>query len=469
MHLTCIPRHRLELRLSDYATFVRDLLWTSDYARSLGDFESSFADRIGCRNAIAVPSGRLGLKLLLGRLNLAPGNEAIIPAFNLHAVIEQFVALGLTPRLCDIESRDLNINAATAERLITPRTRILLATHMFGHAADLTALGKLAERRNLILLEDCAHAFGTRWNGRSVGTFGKAAIFSFSVLKLVTTFGGGMVTTNDDALAAAIREDLTWHTRPCSLVGAAKRIAVGVALDFGTRRWPFTVAAWPALRLARGLRPDFQKRIMTEIPPNVAAASDSMGGHARTHKPRVPSALHASQLKLGVRQLVRSGEFIRRRRQIDAWLDREWKDTPSISPLRSRTGSQPNGLYYGLLCDRPNELAEYLFANGVDAETNEYRNCADLAAYRPFAADCPVARIVESRIVRLPNHPGLSHEDVRRIGRLVRRFYATCRSGEIIATAERKTAAAALTSKVFARPRSETAPIAEETSAPTAD
>jgi len=469
VHLTCIPRHRLELNLADYAAVARDLLWTPDYARSLKDFESSFADRVGCRNAIAVPSGRVGLKSLLGRLNLAPGDEAIIPAFNLHAVIEQFVGLGLTPRLCDIESRDLNINAAAAERLITPRTRILLATHMFGHAADLTALGQLAERRNLILLEDCAHAFGTRWNGRSVGTFGKAAIFSFSVLKLVTTFGGGMVTTNDDALAAAIREDLTWHTRPCSRAGALKRIAVGAALDLGTRRWPFTLAAWPALRLARGLRPDFQKRIMTEIPPSGTASSDSMGVRARTRKPRVPSALHPAQLKLGVRQLVRSGEFIRRRRQVDAWLDREWKDSPTISPLRARSGSQPNGLYYGLLCDRPNELAEYLFANGVDAETSEYRNCADLDSYRLLAADCPVARIVESRIVRLPNHPGLSHEDVRRIGRLVRRFYATRRSGEILATAERPTVAAALTSKAFVRPRSETAPIAERSSAPTAD
>lgn len=469
MHLTCIPRHRLELTASDYAALARDLLWPPDAAGSLREFESAFARQIGCRNAIAVPSGRMGLRLVLGRLKLSPGDEAILPAFNLHAVVEQFLSAGLTPRLCDVDARDLNIDAVAAGRLVTSRTRVLLATHMFGHSADLTALGELAARRDLILLEDCAHAFGTRWQGRCVGNFGRAAIFSFSVLKLVTTFGGGMIATNDDALAAEIREDLVWHTRPCSRGEAARRVLTGAALDGGTRKWPFTLGVWPALRLARHIVPEFQTRIMTEVPPTVSAAAEGVGARRRARHRRIPASLHPCFLKLGVRQLERADELIRRRREIGAALDQEWSGRAHASALQPRRGSEWNGLYYGLLCERPRELAEYLFAQGIDAETSEYRSCAELPRYREFAGDCSVARTVERRILRIPNHPGLSAADVRRIGMRVRGFYARFQPPGVFVTDERSAASHEVTTRAFARSRSETSPSVARSSAPVGD
>ena len=82
-------------------------------------------------------------------------------------------------------------------------------------------------------------------------------------------------------------------------------------------------------------------------------------------------------------------------------------------------------MYYGILADRPDELSRYLFTCGIDSETAEYRNCADLEIYRDFRGACPVAREVERRILRLPNHPGLTRRDVKRIASTIRDFYET--------------------------------------------
>ncbi len=415
MHIFAIPRHQIETTAFDYARMAGALLGRRERLDATAAFEREFAEYVGCRHAIAVSSGRLGLHVLLEALGLGPGDEVIVPAFNLFAVVERFCQLGLTPRFCDIRREDFNIDAALAETHITPRTRVLLATHMFGHPADVRALGDLARRRNLILLEDCAHALGSRVGERSVGTFGAAAIYSFSVLKLVTTFGGGMVTTDDDALAGAIRRRLGDLRAVQPRAKGFKKAITGAIMDVGTRRWPFSFGAWPVLRALRAIRPDFQRKMMTETPRT-----------DRQFRPETVPPLHPFQARLGRSQLRRVEELIEARRRVGAWLDAELRGIPQITPPKGSdsSDSRANGLYYGILADRAGELCEYLFRRGIDCETSEYLNCADLPMYREFFVDCPVAREVQARIVRLPNYPSLTRPDVARIGRAVRAFYA---------------------------------------------
>ena len=296
MHLLSIPRHQIETTPSEYARILASLVGAARRAEACARFEGEFADYVGCRHAIMVSSGRLGMHLILDRLGLASGDEAIVPAFNLFAVIERFCQLGIRPRFCDVRRRDLNLDLAAAERLVTPKTKVLLATHMFGHPADMASAVELARRHDLILLEDCAHALGTRCSDRFAGTFGRAAIFSFSVLKLVTTFGGGMIATNDDELAEGIRRDLTrlrrWRPRPAGL----KRALMGTVMDLGTRRLVFSLGAWPMLRLLRALKPDIQQKMMTERPHRVA-----------DFDPKCVPLMHPFQATLGRSQLARAG------------------------------------------------------------------------------------------------------------------------------------------------------------------
>ncbi len=412
MHLLSLPRHRIETTLSDYARIIGSLAGPSHHLDAIQRFEHAFAEYVGVRHAIAVSSGRLGIHLILENLSLSPGDEVIVPSFNLFAAIERFCQFGLVPKFSDIRRDDLNVDVDAAERLITPRTKILLATHMFGHPANMRRLVELSERHNLFLLEDCAHALGSQYAGQYVGTFGKASIFSFSVLKLVTTFGGGMIATNDDALAERIRKRLTslrdQQPRPAGI----KKAIVGSVMDVATRRLVFSFGAWPALRLIRAIRPTAQQEMMTEAPRV-----------DRDFDPANVPPLHSFQARLGNSQLARVEDFIARRREVGVWLDEELARIDQVTTLTPADGCRHNGLYYGILADRPAELSAFLFKRGVDSETSEYLNCADLAMYRDMRVDCPVARDVQSRILRIPNYPALSRRDVKRIARTIAEFY----------------------------------------------
>jgi dTDP-4-amino-4,6-dideoxygalactose transaminase len=412
MHLLSIPRHQLETTPGEYARIVASLMGGVAGEDEFGPFEREFAAYIGCRHAIAVSSGRLAMHLILDELQPTTGDEAIVPAFNLFAVIERFRQLGITPRFCDARPDNLNLDLAAAERLLTPKTRFLLVTHMYGHSADMDAVRRFADRHGLIILEDCAHALGSKFGGRYVGTFGKAAIFSFSVLKLVTTFGGGMITTDDDDLASGIRgrlRSLRDHRPPPP---GLKRALTGAILDIGTRKMIFSLGAWPLLRLLRGVKPGIQRDMMTEKPHRVADFDPIRVAH-----------MHPFQAALGRSQLARAEDIIARRGEVCAWLDEALADIGPVTRLCRNQAGRHNGLYYGILVDRPAELSSYLFKHGIDSETSEYLNCADLDIYRDYYTDCPAARDIQNRILRLPNFPSLSRKDVGRIARAIRGFY----------------------------------------------
>jgi len=354
----------------------------------------------------------VGLRLVLKHLGMEAGGEVIIPAFNYFAVVEQFLSLGMSPAFADIRRENLNLDETKVEPLVSPDTRLLLATHMFGHPCEMDELVEFADRQNLVLIEDCAHALGSLYKGRHVGTFGRAGVFSLSVLKLITTFGGGMIATDDDELAGGIREEIAgWKTGGMHVEGI-KRFLKGMVLDVGTRTLPFSLGAWPALRLARMVKPNVQQRMMTEAPHRC------VGRQKNTN-----SLMHTFQAILGQSQLRRVEQSIDSRRQVLEWLDAELANVPAVTPLRRCAHVRHNGMYYGILAERPEELSRYLFTKGIDSETAEYRNCADLEIYRDFRGNCPAARDVERRILRLPNHPGITHRDVRRIAAAIRGFY----------------------------------------------
>ena len=427
MNLLAIPRHQVETTLGDYARMVRDLARPGDSLEPTRRFEAEFARYVRCRNAIAVASGRLGMRLVLKHIGVPRDCEAVIPAYNYFIVVEQFIGLGYRPVFVDARPGGLNLDERRVEELISPRTRILLATHMFGEPCEMDALKTLADRHDLVLIEDCAHALGASYRGCPVGTFGRAAVFSLSIMKLVTSFGGGMITTNDDGLAQRIREDLAQMRKKVSILETMKRFCKGMVLDVGTRRVPFSFGAWPALRAARAVWPNVQRRMMTDRPR-------SMGGCSSEPAAR----LHRFQVRLGRSQLRRADEFIAKRRQVMEWLDKALAGIDGVTLLRRSEHSRHNGMYYGILADESEKLSKYLFARGIDSETSEYGNCADLEMYASYRKDIakpisaheantksafPVARDIEARILRLPNHPSLKRRDVERIGSCVRSFY----------------------------------------------
>jgi dTDP-4-amino-4,6-dideoxygalactose transaminase len=166
-------------------------------------FEKAFAERHQVAHAIAVTSCTTALHLALAAVGVGPGDEVIVPAFTWVATANAVLYCGATPVLADVDRITYNIDVDSVARKVTPRTRALIAVHLFGRCADVDALRAVLPA-GVALVEDAACAAGAAWQGRPVGTLGTVAAFSFHPRKSVTTGEGGMVTTNDTQLARRV-------------------------------------------------------------------------------------------------------------------------------------------------------------------------------------------------------------------------------------------------------------------------
>jgi dTDP-4-amino-4,6-dideoxygalactose transaminase len=161
------------------------------------ELEQQVAKRVGVPYAVAVNSGTSALLVALIGLGVGPGDEVIVPGYTFIASISSIIYARAVPILAEVD-RTLNLDPADVERKITPRTKAIMAVHMLGNPARLDKLKAIAEEHKLLLIEDCAQAFGARYKGRAVGSIGDAGTYSFNVYKTITAGDGGMVVTRDE-------------------------------------------------------------------------------------------------------------------------------------------------------------------------------------------------------------------------------------------------------------------------------
>lgn len=168
--------------------------WTGEECAS---FEREFAAQVGVRHAIALANGTVALELALRALGIGPGDEVVVPAKTFIATASCAVAVGARPVVCDVDPDSQNMTAQTVRAVLTPRTRAVIPVHLAGWPCEMGPLIEVARERGLAVIEDCAQAHGAAWEGRPVGNFGDAAIFSFCQDKIMTTGGeGGMLLTD---------------------------------------------------------------------------------------------------------------------------------------------------------------------------------------------------------------------------------------------------------------------------------
>ena len=168
--------------------------------------ERDMAAFLGVTHAVGVSSGTDALLLALMALGIGPGDEVVTSTYSFFATAGSIARVGAKPVLVDIDPVTFNIDPAAAADAITPRTRAIIPVHLYGQSADLDPLARAAGRAGVPIIEDAAQAIGATYNGRTTGGIGRAGCFSFFPSKNLGAFGdGGLVTTNDGALAAELR------------------------------------------------------------------------------------------------------------------------------------------------------------------------------------------------------------------------------------------------------------------------
>ncbi|MCL4880107.1 MAG: DegT/DnrJ/EryC1/StrS family aminotransferase [Anaerolineae bacterium] len=168
------------------------------------EFERRFAEYHGVKHAIASTNGTTALQMAMLANGIGAGDEVIIPSFSFFATASSILFTGAKPVFADIDPETFNLDPASAESVITEKTKAIMPVHLYGQAADMPAFEALAKKHGLILLEDAAQSHGAKLDGRFVGTWGTSG-FSFYPTKNMTTCEGGMLTTQDDEVAERAR------------------------------------------------------------------------------------------------------------------------------------------------------------------------------------------------------------------------------------------------------------------------
>jgi dTDP-4-amino-4,6-dideoxygalactose transaminase len=187
----------------DLMNNMLDRRWLSNEGPYVKELESKIAEFIGVKHCIAMCNGTIALEIAIRALELK--GEVIVPSFTFIATAHSLQWQEITPVFCDIDHRTHHLDPAAVEKMITPKTSGILGVHTWGRPCDIKALTNVAQKHNLKLLFDAAHAFGCSYDGRMIGNFGSMEVLSFHATKFFNTFEGGAVVTNDDDLAKKMR------------------------------------------------------------------------------------------------------------------------------------------------------------------------------------------------------------------------------------------------------------------------
>ncbi|OGC68877.1 hypothetical protein A2415_05545 [candidate division WWE3 bacterium RIFOXYC1_FULL_39_7] len=177
----------------------------SNFATNCQEMEQLAINYLGVKHVIGVASGDLGLMAVISSLDIPEGSEAIVPSFTFNSTANVLMWNKLRPVFADIDKKNLCIDPASVAKLITRKTKLIVATHVFGNPCNIAELERMANNYRLKLVFDAAHGYGSEYRGVKVGNFGEAEVFSFSGTKLVTSAEGGLIATNNDELAQRIR------------------------------------------------------------------------------------------------------------------------------------------------------------------------------------------------------------------------------------------------------------------------
>ncbi len=184
---------------------LRSGKWGRLQGPEVEEFEQTFATQHGCRHGIAVVNGTVSLRIGLLAAGIQAGDEVIVPPYTFLSTASAVIEANAIPVFVDVDPETYNLDPQAVAAAITPRTRAIIPVHFAGLPADMTALMALAKKHNLTVIEDAAHAHGASYKGQPAGSIGHLGSFSFQSSKNLTSGEGGLITSNDDVLAAACR------------------------------------------------------------------------------------------------------------------------------------------------------------------------------------------------------------------------------------------------------------------------
>jgi len=345
-----------------YVNECLDSNWISSKGEFIGRFEKKFAEFIDVKHATSVCNGTVAIHLALLACGIQPGDEVIVPSLTYVASVNTILQAGAIPVFVDSLFDTWQIDVEDVRRKLSPKTKAVMAVHLYGHPCDLQSLTAICRENNLYLIEDCAEAFGSYYEDKHVGTFGDIATFSFFGNKTLTTGEGGMVITNHTDV----------HHRAANLKNQ------GISS---------TVQYWHDV-------PAYNYRMT-----NICAA-------------------------IGLSQMEYIEVILAKKRQIAEWYAHALQGLPLSTHEEAKNVKHSYWMCSILLNEAKHRdpLRHHLDQAGIETRPMFYP--AHLfPMYASSSESHPVAESLGSRGMNLPSWPGLEHEQVTRIANKIAEYF----------------------------------------------
>jgi len=322
-------------------------------------FEDEFAKYIRVKHAIAVNSGRLALYLILKSYNFKKGNEIILPAYNYYVIPKIIHLLDLKPIFVDVDETTFTINPSLIESKITSKTKAIILTHVFGQPCDMNKSLSIAKRYNLKIIEDCAHALGSEYDKKKVGSFG-TSIFSFEVTKHINTFGGGMIITNNDALYKKIKSEINNYSYPATIQISKKILKTWISVII-TNPIIFSIFVYPFML------------ILNIFNINIGSEKIKLD---KIKISKYKQKFSNIQALIGLKQLKKLNASNQKRESIEKLYRSILKNNINIQQNIRKT--KPRYMLFSVKHRNRDKIIKYLLRRGIDTKKDYMINCSNL-------------------------------------------------------------------------------------------
>lgn len=337
---------------------------------SVKEFEEKVAEFLGAKHVVAVNTGTSALHLALDSLGLKPGDEVLVPALTFVASIQAITATGAVPVFCDVELDTLNIDIQDMKRKQTAKTKAIMPIHYRGQPCDMEVILEFAKQNNLRVVEDAAHAFGSSYKGKKIGSFADITCFSFDPIKNITCGEGGAVVSQDNDLVGLMQK---------------KRI-LGIDKD-----------TWSRYRNERSWFYD----VVTQ-------------GY-RYHMSNINAAI-------GLEQLKKFEKFSQRKKEIARRYDDEFKKVDGLKVLFTKHDEVTMFTYIVKVLNKKREgLMKYLKENGIGSGVH-YIPAHLFTHYDKYKVSLPNSEILYEEILTLPLYYDMKNNEVELVVSKVKEF-----------------------------------------------
>jgi perosamine synthetase len=371
-------------------------------------FEQEFARFLGSGHVrtCSTEYGRMAFYLILKAMDFPPGSEIIVPAFTFWVVPEIARVAGLTPVFVDIDPATFTLDPKAVEAAITPNTRAVLPTHLYGMSCDMDPILEIARRHNLKVIEDCAHSLGAKYKDQMVGTSGDASFFSFQAFKPLNTYGGGLAWLRDAELARRVGESADrepWPTekRVESILWGGKWQHTFI------RPKVFTYSLFPICYAASWVGAKPEERMWEKVRP-LRPLPEHYGGRFSN-----------VQAAIGLAGLRRLPEFIERTRLHARTLNEQLGGVPGITIPRIPPDRTHVYYQYCAYVPDPQTIVKRCIRRGVDVAPMHVDVCTGMDLFDWKGPPMPGAETAATA-VQVPVYESLSDQEVERVGRLLK-------------------------------------------------